>query len=211
MSAIAPAQRTSTLPFPTARPAATEFLAGGRVKGTIVAAHVQWVKQNRTADEYIRFWEAIPRETRNAIGMVLPVKWYEFAHLIAIDHAIVDLFGHGSNSILREIGAQSARMNLSGAYKAFTRDSIHEFFANAARLHSQFQDFGVAMYSSKSNSTAGIMMITGYVSHSPLYCASAIGFYEEAIKIHGGQNVIVTEAQCQCRGDRACSFVMRWR
>src|SRR5512140_1020462 len=161
MSAIE--QSSDFLQF-VARPRATAFLGTGRVKGTILAAHVQWVKENRSADEYVRFWDVLPRETRTAIGMVLPVKWYEFAHLVAMDHAIVDLFGNGSIGILREVGRHSARFNLGGAYKAYTRPSIHEFFASAARLHAQYQDFGTVSYSQR-NGTSGIMTHSLYTSY----------------------------------------------
>src|SRR5512140_1416272 len=118
MSAIE--QSSDFLQF-VARPRATAFLGTGRVKGTILSAHVQWVKENRSADEYIRFWDQLTREARTTIGMVLPVKWYEFGHLMAIDHAILSLFGGGSTSILRELGRHSARVNLGGAYKAYIR------------------------------------------------------------------------------------------
>lgn len=191
------------------RPRPSEFIGTGRVKGTILAAHVQWVKEHQSADEYIGFWDALPREARTAIGMVLPVKWYDFGHLMAIDHAILDLFGAGSMSILRELGRHSARVNLGGVYKAYTRPSIHDFFLSSARLHSQFQDFGISSYAAR-NDSSGIMTHSRYSSYSPLYCASAAGFYQEAIVLHGGVNVTVTEAMCQCRGDRTCSFVMRW-
>ena len=49
-------------------------------------------------------------------------------------------------SVLRQVGAYSARMNLTGIYRAYRRSSIHEFFDNGARLHSKFQDFGEAAY-----------------------------------------------------------------
>lgn len=187
----------------------SEFLGTGRVKGTMLAAHVQWVKENRSTAEYVRFWDSLPREVRTAIGMVLPVKWYDFAHLMAIDRSIVDLFGSESKSLLRELGVHSARVNLGGAYKAFTRPGIHDFFTSSARLHSQFQDFGDAVYAARSDSS-GAMTHRHYTSYSPLYCESAAGYYQEAVVLHGGNNVTVNEAECQCRGDGACVFVMRW-
>ncbi len=188
----------------------TEFLGTGHVKGTMLAAHVQWVKENRSALEYVRFWDSLPREVRTSIGMVLPVKWYDFAHLIAIDHSIVELFGSGSKTVLRDLGIYSARVNLGGTYKAYTRAGIQEFFTGAARLHSQFQDFGDAVYAARS-ATSGAMTHRNYSSYSPLYCESAAGYYQEAIVLHGGKDVAIYEAECQCRGDKGCVFVMRWR
>jgi hypothetical protein len=188
---------------------ATEFISTGRVKGTMLSAHVQWVREHRSAAEYVRLWDSLPREVRMSIGMVLPVKWYEFAHLMALDHAIVDLFGSGSKSLLRDLGAYSARVNLTGAYKAYDRPGVHDFFASSARLHSQFQDFGDASYATRS-ANSGVMTHRNYSSYSPLYCESAAGYYQESVVLHGGKDVTVNEAECQCRGDGACVFVMRW-
>ncbi len=189
---------------------ASEFIATGRIKGTILSAHVQWVRDNHPMADYTRFWESLPRQVRLAIGMVLPVKWYEFAHLMALDHAIVDCFGGGSTAVLRELGAYSARVNLGGAYKAYDRAGVHDFFATAARLHPQFMDFGSASYSPRG-ATSGTMTHRGYTSYSPLFCESAFGYYRESVVLHGGADVSVYEAECQCRGDAGCVFVMRWR
>jgi hypothetical protein len=188
---------------------ASEFLGTGRVKGTMLAAHVKWVRDKSSATEYVDFWDLLPRDVRRSIGMVLPVKWYDFSNLMAIDHAIVEIFGSRSKSVLRELGAYSAQVNLEGAYKAFTRPGIHEFFTASARLHSQFQDFGDAAYAARG-ATSGAMTHRHYTSYSPLYCESAAGYYQEAVVLHGGNGVTVNEAECQCRGDGACVFVMRW-
>ena len=187
-----------------------ELLAGGMVKGGMMAAHISFATENRSADTAMRFWNALPFQMREELGgMILPVSWYPFADLITVDRAIVKTYGGGDVLVLREAGAHSARLNLTGVYKVYRRDSIHEFLANGARLHSKFQDFGQAKYV-KNGPHAGEMIFSAYRSYSPLYCESAIGFYRESLEIHGAHNVVVEESTCQCRGDASCTFSLRW-
>lgn len=56
----------------------------------------------------------------------------------------------------------------------------------------------------------GRMIHSCYTSYSPLYCASAIGFYRECIHLHGGTKIEVWESACQCRGDASCTFDWTW-
>ena len=49
-----------------------------------------------------------------------------------------------------------------------------------------------------------------YPCYSPVFCASATGFFIEAILRHGGKDPSVIEAQCHCRGDRVCRFDLHW-
>ena len=187
-----------------------EVLAGGRIKGGMMAAHLAWATNGRSESEVARFWSLVPNDVRELLGgMILPVNWYEFADLIAVDRAIVRVYGGGDDSVLREVGAHSARLNLNGVYKVYRRDSIHEFLETGARLHSKFQDFGDAAYV-KSGPSAGAMVHRGYPSYSPLYCQSALGYYRESIKLHGAQNIVVDETSCQCLGAESCAFALRW-
>ena len=188
-----------------------EVLAGGMIKGGMMSAHIAWATNNRRPEEVRRFWsELSPGIEQSLRGMILAVNWYEFAHLIAVDRAIVRVYGGGDPTVLRAVGAHSARQNLTGLYKAFRRDSIHDFLDNGARLHSKFQDFGSAAYV-KTSPTSGSMVHSGYCSFSPLFCESALGFYRESLQLHGANSIEVHETSCHCRGAGSCTFVLRWR
>jgi hypothetical protein len=184
-----------------------EQMRGGKVRGGMLAAHLKWLTEHHESD-IPRFWDVLPNDVRRAVaGMVLPVNWYEFSHLVHIDGAIAKMYG---DDTLRELGKYSARVNLTGVYKVFTRTSIHDFFENSAKLHPRFQDFGNAHYE-QTGPTSGKMVMRDYPSFSPVFCRSAVGFYEEAVRIHGAAFVKVTEPQCQCRGNEACVFEIRWK
>jgi hypothetical protein len=199
---------TSTALLPEVAP--REHLGAGRVKGSLLRAHVDWVRDHRSREETIEFFEALPAALRHELSSLLPTTWHSFSTLIAIDRAIVDRFGHGRIDLLEELGTWSARTTLSGVYRFFRRDDIHDFFARAALLHVQYQDFGTAAYDATSE-TSGRMIHRGYASYSPLYCASAIGFYRECIRLHGGSRITIAEVSCHCLGDGNCTFELAWQ
>jgi hypothetical protein len=46
---------------------------------------------------------------------------------------------------------------------------------------------------------------------SPVYCASARGYYEGAVEMMGAPGPIVSsESLCQCGGDPWCAFDLSW-
>ncbi|HVS31442.1 MAG TPA: hypothetical protein VMS98_08295 [Thermoanaerobaculia bacterium] len=188
-----------------------EVLAAGRVKGSMMAAHIRWVLDKRTPDEIKRFWSMLPAEVDPSVrGMILPIQWYNMSDLMAVDRTIVNLFGRGRPDILREIGAHSAETNLRGVYKVFTRASVHDFLRNAAGLHRNFQDFGTVAFE-QTGARSAKMIHSGYTCYSPLFCESALGYYSAAVALHGVDDPSVVETFCQCRGEETCTFVIRWR
>lgn len=194
----------------TNRNVAREVLTGGRIKGGMVKAHLSWLAENRSAQDKELFMQRLTPETRQTFSApVLATNWYPFSILIEVDRALMDLFGNGKLEFLRELGRYSARINLSTAYRAFDRDTNHEFFRNSALLHSQFQDFGKARYE-QTGEKSGRMIHTEYTCYSPLFCASALGYYEGCITSHGVARAVVTEPECHCYGGKSCTYDMKW-
>jgi hypothetical protein len=176
----------------------------------MIRAHLDWVRDHASRGEMIELFEAFPADVRRQIATVLAASWYDFATLIAIDRTILAMFGNNDVSFLEQLGAYSAQRNLSGVYRFFQRDGVHEFFRRAVLQQQQFQDFGTSEYNGLSDN-AGCMQHSHYSAYSPLYCASAVGFYRECVVLHGGTNVEVMETQCQCAGDGYCTFEITWR
>ncbi|HEY8848478.1 MAG TPA: hypothetical protein VIO12_04250 [Thermoanaerobaculia bacterium] len=183
-----------------------EVVIGGRVKGGMIRAHLDWLRRTHSEDAATKLLRSLPQQVAAEIASTLPSSWCSFESVVTLDRAIAQQFG---NNVLKDLGRFSAKINLDTTYRLYKREDIHEFFRRSASLHAQFQDFGTAVYE-KYNDQGGRMIHSGYACFSPTYCSSAIGYYEEALRIHGGRNVIVTESSCQCAGDASCTFVMRW-
>lgn len=187
-----------------------ESLAGGHVKGAMVRAHLQWLRERLGEQGISRVLAALPRPAAAAIESALASTWCQFEHLILFDKAILALCGRGEGDLLRELGRHSAQVNLTTLYRVFRRDDIHEFFRRGAALHSQFQDFGTCDYEAAGDGH-GRILIRNAVCFSPAYCASAIGYYEQVIALHGGAAASVKETNCTCAGADDCTYELRWR
>ncbi len=185
-----------------------EALEGGRVKGGVFKSHLEWVRTHHPND-LPALISRLPDEMQSDLSAPLSTSWYPFAWLIALDRLIAEMFGGGKLEVIRELGRHSASINLSGAYRVFNRDNVHDFFARSAPLHNQFQDFGRVAYQ-KLGEKEGVISHTVYPCFSPIYCASAIGYYEKSSAINGALRPEVRETSCQCLGDDACTFQMSW-
>jgi predicted hydrocarbon binding protein len=186
-----------------------EVLQGGRVKGGMLKSHMEWVRKHHGDEGVKRVIAALPPNIQHEVSSILASSWYPFASLVALDRAIEKTFPVAGGDTVRELGRYSSELNLTTTYRVFRRDDIHDFFGHSALLHSQFQDFGKVVYE-QAGPTRGRMSHSDYVSFSPLFCRSALGYYEESIRLHGGKTPKVRETQCQCRGAKSCVFEMEW-
>lgn len=99
---------------------------------------------------------------------------------------------------------------MSTAYKLFKRDSLHEFFERSVPLHSQFQDFGSVRFEAVADRSIK-MIHFDYACYSPIFCESALGYYEEVVLLHGDQATSIRETSCQTLGAESCVFEIEWK
>jgi predicted hydrocarbon binding protein len=187
-----------------------ESLVGGRVKGAMVRAHLQFVRDRLGEPALAQTLKALPAAVAAEVQGALASTWCGFESLIVLDRTIASVAGRDERELVRELGRYSAQINLSTIYRAFHRDDIHDFFRNSAMLHRQFQDFGDCEYEQVGKTLARIS-IRNAVCYSPAYCASETGYLEQVLATHGATSATVTEASCQCLGDDRCAFELRWQ
>ena len=185
-----------------------EVLSGGRVKGGIVHAHLEWARQYHGDDAVEALIASLGSTIRAEIETAVGSSWCSFDALIALDRAIEKRFGRG-RSLMRELGRYSAHLNLSTTYRLYRRENVLDFLRRSSLLHAQFQDFG-RVECHQLGATACEMRHLGSRCYSPVYCASALGYYEQVVVMHGGHDVSADEVLCQCEGDEACVFRLRW-
>jgi predicted hydrocarbon binding protein len=187
-----------------------EALEGGRLKGSIIRAHLDWASKNLGAGAQEKIAEKVSPETAQALGSsILATQWYPFRLLIEVDRAIIELAGGDPDGILLKMGRHSADLNLSTVRKVFPHRDPHEFFRKEAVLHNQFLSFGNAEYTKVDANTCHLVL-KGYPCYSRIFCQSALGYYERAGELQGGTTVRVIETQCICRGDPGCVFEISW-
>jgi predicted hydrocarbon binding protein len=184
-----------------------ERLEGGRIKGGIIRAHLEWVRQNLPEGAMERVLKRLPADVATEVTSALSASWASFRSLILLDRAIAA--ESRASTTMRDLGRFSAHQNLSTTYRAFKRTDIHDFFRRSAGLHDQFQDFGREEYEQRGD-RSGRIIHRDYTSNSADYCESAAGYYEEAIRLHGAENASVDHKQCLARGARECVFELRW-
>jgi hypothetical protein len=77
-------------------------------------------------------------------------------------------------------------------------------------LHGRFQSFGRPVYE-RTGERSGTIRIEGCDQYSPVYCASALGYYEGALRMmHVPGPVRAEESSCQCAGDAVCRYTLAW-
>ena len=58
---------------------------------------------------------------------------------------------------------------------------------------------------------AGIMRLTKCTEYSPVFCFSAVGYYQGAIEtMKAPGRIRIRETECTCAGDEACTFERSW-
>lgn len=187
-----------------------EYLAGGRVKGGILRAHISWAREWADSTQASALEASLDDDARRAMtSVLLATNWYPFRWLVELQKGIVDVLGGGDRSILRQAGRYCAAANLDSVFRAFDRDDPNRFFRFSALLHTQFQDFGSATYQ-QTGPNEGIMFHRHYRCFSPYHCESSAGYYEQCARMHGVSEIRVEETGCQCTGETNCTFEIAW-
>ena len=182
-----------------------ECFVAGRVKGSVIRPHIDWVRDHGDRAEVIEFFH----EIRPAVRVVSAAAWYAFEDLIQLDRVIINRFGGGESRCMADVGQYAARQALGRVKAAGSHRVIHHYLHRSALQHHDTHDFGNAFYR-ELEPAAGRLVRNNWTSFSPLYCETTAAFYREAIRLIGGADVEVWEAECQCRGGETCTFEMMW-
>ena len=180
-----------------------------KVKGVIFASRKQFLASMFGEEGFNAFAAKLAPRTAGQLRAPLASAWYDFASLVEADRAMYDTFHQKHPNILALAGAASAEYGIGKVYKALDSAELVKFLENEATFHSQFQKFGNVEF--QQTPRGGRMIYTSYPVYSPVYCASAVGFFLEAILRHGGQDPTVIESRCQCHGQPSCTFELTWR
>lgn len=202
------------VPTPPPRLEGKEVLVGhdpatAKVKGVMFGGRRQFLLDTLGTEEFNTFLEKLTPRTRGYVRTPLASSWCEFESLVELDRAIHEELKAKHPNVLALIGAASAELGIGRIYRSLDSEELVQFLENNALFHDQYQKFGTVRFEKTTN--GGRMIYANYPCYSPVYCASAIGYFMECMLRHGAKEPKVTETKCQCHGDKSCTFEMTWR
>jgi predicted hydrocarbon binding protein len=202
------------VPTPAPRLEGKEVLVGpdpsiAKVKGVMFGGRRQFLLDLLGQEEFAKFLEKLSPRTRGYVRTPLASYWCEFESLIELDRAIQHELKSTYPNVLALIGAASAELGIGRIYKSLDSEELVHFLENNAQFHDQYQKFGTVHF--EKTPSGARMIYANYPCYSPVFCASAIGYFMESILRHGGTDPKVAETKCQCHGDKTCTFEMTWR
>jgi predicted hydrocarbon binding protein len=180
-----------------------------KVKGVMFGGRKQFLLDTLGEEGFNALLAKLTPRTRAYVKTPLASSWCEFESLIELDRAIHNELKAKYPNVLALIGAASAELGIGRIYKSLDSESLTQFLETNATFHDQYQKFG-SVHFEKTPSGAK-MVYSNYPVHSPIFCASAIGYFMESILRHGGTEPTVVETKCQCHGEKTCTFEMKWR
>ena len=160
-------------------------------------------------ERFQKLLEKLTPRTRAYVKTPLASSWCEFESLIELDKATHHELKAKYPNVLALIGAASAELGIGRIYRSLDSESLVQFLESNALFHDQYQKFGAVRFEKTTNGAR--MIYSNYPCYSPVFCASAFGYFLESILRHGGTDPNVTESKCQCLGDKTCTFEMTWR
>lgn len=191
------------------RTGSREQLEGGDVKGVMLRNHLLYARENHPEAEVEAMIESLREGGTEIGGTILASSWYPFRTLIEVDRSIIERFGGGDIRYARHLGAFSAESALSSSFRIFRREDFQGFLDRSAPLHDQFQSFGTVTYERTGDASARLIH-ADYECFSPIYCESALGYFEKVATMHGIAEPVVSETSCQTDGDEACVLEIEW-
>jgi len=157
-----------------------------KVKGVMFGGRRQFLLDTLGQDGFTKFLEKLTPRTRGYVRTPLASSWCEFESLIELDRAIHNELKAKYPNVLALIGAASASLGIGRIYKSLDTAELTQFLENNALFHDQYQKFGNVRFERTTNGAR--MIYSNYPCYSPIFCASAIGYFTESILRHGGSD-----------------------
>jgi predicted hydrocarbon binding protein len=180
-----------------------------KVKGVMFGGRKQFLTDTAGEKGFYAILARLSPRTLQYTRTPLASSWCEFESLIELDRTIHESLRAEYPNVLALIGAASAELGIGRVYKSLDSAELTKFLENTAIFHNQYQKFGHVKF--EKTAKGARIIYSDYPCFSPIFCASGIGFFIEAILRHGGSDPQVTETRCQTLGDSSCTFDMTWK
>jgi predicted hydrocarbon binding protein len=180
-----------------------------KVKGVMFGARRQFLLSTVGEEGLAAILAKLTPRSRGYLKTPLASSWCEFESLVEVDRAIHEELKGKYPNVLALIGAASAELGIGKIYRSLDSTELLGFLENISMFHDQYQKYGKVRF--EKTPSGARMIYSSYPCYSPIFCASAIGYFQEAILRHGATDPNVIETKCHCLGDKTCTFEMTWR
>ena len=182
----------------------------GRVKGTVLAARIQYVAKRGEAD--LAAWKAELSPAARELVEVGPLVngWYPFTIFLELSESIDRVFGTGDGALCRELGRASFDKYSKTLYRLVFRALTIDFLVRRAKVAWQLH-YDVGSLESDSETLPDGRKRIQIRLHDmpephPAHCQSVRGWIVRAAEITGASEIEERCVDCRRRGDRDCSF-----
>ncbi len=183
------------------------------VKGSLLKTRWEFLEQRQPPGARARVLAALPPEQSRAAASALSASWIPFHLVTKVDEIIVTQCGADDVRLCVEIGAFSARRNLTSLYHVFMEQAGGDPFRlleHLAMLHGTLYDWGFSR--AQRLGAHECMMEAEYGGGARrTNCLTALGFYREALRLIEVPGVLAEERACQAAGDPLCSVHLTWQ
>jgi hypothetical protein len=184
-----------------------------RIKGASLLARLEYVMEKGGPELRTRVLQKLaPAERTLLDGRLLPSSFVPLELNQRLDEAIAAAINPlDPRGVYRELGRASAHKNLQKFHRIFVRDkTAHALLEGFPAVRGTYYSDGTASYE-RTGATAGVLRVKGAHSHSLPDCESTAGYFERALELVGGRDVVVELARCRSRGDALCELRCSWR
>jgi len=183
-----------------------------KIKGNILLSRLAFVRERFGDGALEKVLASLPEEDQSILReLVSNVGWYPFDTGNRLDKAIADCLAGGDMKVFEQIGASSARQNLSTVHKLLLRPgNPHAFMANTPTIYRLYYDKGRRDYE-QTGPNSGVMTTYEAETYSTADCATVIGWFKEALTMCGASDVKIDEPVCRATGGEFCRYNISWR
>jgi hypothetical protein len=182
-----------------------------KIKGNILISRREFVKETYGEKGWSDVLHVLPEADRTTLnGMISSLGWYSFDLGKQLDQAIVRVLGKGDLRIFEQIGAASARQNLTTVHKlSVVPGNPQAFMAKTPVIYRLYYDLGRREYEA-TGPNSGVVTTYDAETFSTADCMTVMGWYKEALAMCGAKNVVMIEETCRARAGEFCRYQVRW-
>ncbi len=181
-----------------------------QVKGTVLKSRLGFVEEHFGAEGLERLLSSLDAQDRDALKVLLTIKWYPFELGKRLDDAIVRVLAQGDLAFFERLGAASAEKNLATFHKAFlTPGDPHAFLAKAGTIYRMYYETGRREYEKTGEREALLRTFDAQTFSAP-DCLTVVGWYRHAMELCGAAGVTIVEEECRASGGATCRYRIAW-